>query len=240
MSWPVWVALASMALFVVLTALVATGVTRPLDGWVVQSLRPNDRWGVQQIRWSPWMTRLEPQRMYAMLAVVAVVAAVWRRSGWPVLFAGVVAGASVGLTVAAKVALARPDPHGYVSPSGGSYPSGHMVAVVACSTACLLLVWPRIHWLLWAPVTAAVGLMAGALLASAAHWLTDVVGGVLLGVALVSGCSVLRLRQRAATGSSIRKRTSRGATTSAPCCASRGSGTSSARSGRRWWGWRVR
>jgi membrane-associated phospholipid phosphatase len=219
--WPLWVAVVLLALFVALAALVETGVTQHWDLQAVHRLRPDDGWGVSQQRWSPWMSRLKPDRMYLLLGVTAVVLAAWRRSLWPVVFAVVLAGVSGVLTVATKLAFQRPDPHGYVSPTGGSYPSGHIVAVLVCLAGCLLLVWPRLRWWMWVPVLGAAALMTVGLLVAAAHWPTDIVGGALLALGVVAALSRLPMRQRAvgsgfATGwGSRRNARRRGATTSA-------------------------
>jgi membrane-associated phospholipid phosphatase len=64
--------------------------------------------------------------------------------------------------------------------------------------------------------------MARALLVSAAHWPTDVAGGVLLSLVVLSGVGLLPLRGPRQAGSavrtisaSVRKDSRRGATTSA-------------------------
>jgi membrane-associated phospholipid phosphatase len=211
---PTWLALCFTGCFVVLAVLVATGVTDSLDTRAIRLLRPNDAWDVTQVRWSPWISRLEPERMYGLLAATALAASAWRRSSGPAVFAAALAGVSVVLTLVTKLALERPDPHGYVTGSGGSYPSGHLVAVVVCLAGCLLLVWPRVRWWAWSPVAIAAALMTVAMLVSAAHWPTDVLGGVFLSLAVVSAASGLRLRQRA-FGRAPRNASSRGATTSA-------------------------
>lgn len=143
------------------------------------------------------MSRLEPERMYLVLTVTTLASSVWRRSAWPAVFAATLCCASVVLTLATKLALDRPDPHGFVTGSGGSYPSGHMVAVVVCLVGCLMVLWPRVRWWGWLAVALAAALMTMALLVSAAHWPTDVLGGGLLSLAIVSAASSLRLRQRA-------------------------------------------
>jgi membrane-associated phospholipid phosphatase len=211
---PAWLAVGATACFVALAALVATGATHGLDTEVVHRLRPRDAWGPAQVAWSPWMSRLQPQRMYLLLAVTSVATAAWRRSWWPLLFGAVLAGSSVALTVLAKTALDRTDPHGWVATSGGSYPSGHVVALLVCLSGCLLLLVPRVRWWGWAVVVGAAALLTVGLLVSAAHWPTDVLGGALLAVAVTSALSATPWRQRAVT-SAPRNARSRGATTSA-------------------------
>ena len=193
-AWPLWLAACSASLFVALTVLVVTGVTRPVDSAAAGWLRPGLVWGPWQVRLSPWMTRLEPARMYLLLGVTAMAVALWRRSWRSLAFAALLAGTSAVVTLLAKNAFHRPDPAGYVPDSGGSYPSGHTVAVIVCLSGCLLVVLPRTRWWWWVPVAGVTTLLATALLVSGAHWLTDVLGGALLAVALVAAGS--RLPQR--------------------------------------------
>jgi membrane-associated phospholipid phosphatase len=197
-SWPTWLALWFAVLFVVVTVLVVTGLTQSLDSQVIHHFRPTDDWwGDIQKRYSPWMSRLKPERMYALLAFTSLAMSLWRRSWWPAIFSAVLATTSAVLTLLLKFAIERPDPHGYVSSTGGSYPSGHIVAVLVCLVGCLFVAWPRVHWWLWMPVMAAMGLMTAGLLVAAAHWPTDVVGGAFLGLALVAVGSRLTIRRRA-------------------------------------------
>ena len=194
----VWVAISLAGLFLGLTLLVVTGAADPLDARVTHHFRPTDEWwGDTQKRYSPWMGRLAPVRMFALVAVTGLVIAARRRSWWPVVFSAAPVAASVAVTLLVKAALARPDPHGGVSTSGGAYPSGHMVAVVVCLAVCLLVAWPRVRWWWWALLAAPAGLMAASLVVTAAHWPSDVLGGALLALAVVAGASRSRLRGRA-------------------------------------------
>lgn len=194
-SW--WLPLGLVVLFVANTALMVTGVTHSLDARALHWLRPHDWWGPSQALWAPWISRLRPQHMYIALAATALLMAAWRRSLWPLSFGLTVAGGSAGVTLLFKLLFRRPDPHDYLAVTGGSYPSGHMVAVLACLGGCLLVVWPQVRWWGWAPVLVATALMSISLLVTAVHWPSDVVGGALLALTLLSGLSRSTLRRRA-------------------------------------------
>ncbi len=190
-------ALACCLLLVVLTVLVVTRATQAVDQSVLDRLRPFDAWGEAQVGWSPWMDRLRPEHMYLLLGAVALGASLWRGSWWPAVLAVVLAGVSAGLALALKAAVHRTDPHGFVTDSGGAFPSGHTVALVVCLGGCLLVLRPRVRWWLWLLVPAAGALLTTSLLVAGAHWLTDVLGGALLGVALLAVGSRLRVRRLA-------------------------------------------
>lgn len=192
-----WLSFVSSALFVLLTVLVLRGVTQPADAAVLQRFRPGDEWGEAQVRLAPWMSRLRPQHMYVLLGVTSVGVSLWRRSVWPLAFSFALATSSAVVTVAAKVVEHRPDPHGFVTESGGAFPSGHTMTLVVCLGGCLLVVWPRVRWWLWAPVMVAALLLGAALLVSGAHWLTDVVGGTFLALAFLTASSRTPLRRKA-------------------------------------------
>ncbi|MFC7491311.1 MULTISPECIES: hypothetical protein [unclassified Knoellia] len=188
-----WAVLAAVcvALFVVLTVVVAGGAADSLDGTVARRFRPEEAWGEPQDRVAPWLTRLAPERMFGLLAVTCLAVAAWRRSWGSVAF-GVVTGlCSVAATLLVKVALARVDPLGGISPDGGSYPSGHMVAVVVSVATCLLVLLPRVRWWCWLVLAVPSGVMAVSLVVTTSHWVSDVVGGALLAGAVVATASWL-------------------------------------------------
>ncbi|WP_323100888.1 phosphatase PAP2 family protein [Intrasporangium sp. YIM S08009] len=196
-GFAVWLAIACCLLFVVVTVLVLTRATQAVDESVFHRLRPGDAWNEPQVRWSPWMTRLRPERMYLVLGATSLVVSLWRRSWWPAVLALVLAVVSGALALGTKAALHRPDPHGFVTDTGGAFPSGHTIALVVCLGGCLLVVSPRVRWWMWIPVVVAGALLTTSLLVSGAHWATDVLGGALVGVALLAVGSRTALRRRA-------------------------------------------
>ena len=137
----------------------------------------------------------------AVAAVVAVVAR-WRWGGWDLglLLLTVLGGASVVTgTVKLLTARARPD-EAVVATLSSAFPSGHAVraAAVYGLIAWLVLLVVRRRWLRVAvPVltVALVGVNAYARMALIAHWPSDVLVGVLLGIAwLVVSLALLRPR----------------------------------------------
>jgi undecaprenyl-diphosphatase len=83
------------------------------------------------------------------------------------------------------------------------FPSGHVArAVVFAATTLVVVPWLQHHrgsWLLAA--VALVALMAVARVSASAHYSSDVLGGALLGAAIVGGWSLLtRLRRSEAAG----------------------------------------
>ena len=180
--WAGWPAVVLGVLFVAVTVLVVTGATQCLDEWMIRSVRPNDVWGDSQVRFSPWVHRLRPTLMLLLLAATCVAVSARRRSWHPAVIGFLLACVSTGFLLLVKFSLGRPDPHGALAASGGSYPSGHMMAVVVCMGGCGLLMGPGLRWR-WVVLAAPAGLMAASLVISATHWPTDVVGGALLGLA---------------------------------------------------------
>jgi membrane-associated phospholipid phosphatase len=188
------VALAAAAAFVVVLVGVTTGATQGLDRAAADWFRPGDSWGPAQTRLGPMIDGLEPRRAYVILAVVAAMVSLVRRSWRTALFAGLVAGSSMGLTTAVKLLTHRVDPHGYLATTGGSFPSGHVVALFTCLGCCALVGWRRTRWWQWVLVAIPPTLMSAALLYAAAHWVTDVAGGALLAVATLCWAASWPLR----------------------------------------------
>ncbi|MBI2237960.1 MAG: phosphatase PAP2 family protein [Actinobacteria bacterium] len=103
------------------------------------------------------------------------------------LAAWLVTWATVEIVVgAAKIWLARPRPPGpLIAATGGSFPSGHAASAAATAFALALLLGRpgrRRRWVAGAAVYSAA--MALSRVYLGAHWLSDVVAGTLLGIAL--------------------------------------------------------
>ncbi|MER7798295.1 phosphatase PAP2 family protein [Microbacterium sp. NPDC096154] len=128
--------------------------------------------------------------LWVPLAVVAVLLAV--RRPWAAGYFVVASLVSAGLVQVLKHVLGRARPEDIlVTADVGSFPSGH-VANAATLAVALWLVWPR----RWVAVLAGcwIALMAFARTYVSAHWLTDTVGGGLVGVgvALLVGAAFAR------------------------------------------------
>jgi membrane-associated phospholipid phosphatase len=180
--------------YVVLAVLVAAHATQDLDVAARNHFRPHDVWGTTQMRVDVVVEGLKPSKMLPLLALVAVVACVRSRSWRPAAYAALLAGVTGVLTMVTKVIVGRPDPHQDMTAVGGSFPSGHTVTVLICLGGAILLLQERPRWWEWA-VVGLVGVAMGlSLLLQAAHWFTDVLGGLLLGLAVLAAAVGLRVR----------------------------------------------
>jgi membrane-associated phospholipid phosphatase len=174
-SW--WPDAALLAGFAALTLALAAGWPLGVDVAVAH-------WAAGQRPWlavrlanhlgDPWV-----------LALVALVVAVLRRSARAVRL---VATAFVLVTLplaALKWATDRPAPHAALAHperlglGGESYPSGHLVAAIVWYGVLVVLLG-RWHWIRWLPPV----LLTFTTVYLGYHWLTDTVAGILLGLLL--------------------------------------------------------
>lgn len=142
----------------------------------------------------------DPATLRALMAA-CILWLLWRRAGRQALWLAVCGILGWVLQQAVKAAVGRPRPHwpdpldtaGYAA-----FPSGHaMTAAIACGALLWLFLlrhpragtpWRVIAWLLAAVSVAGVGLTRIYL---GVHWPSDVVGGWLLGAAVLTGTAAL-------------------------------------------------
>jgi undecaprenyl-diphosphatase len=171
--------------FAATTALVAAERTQGLDDRTKHLFRPHDEWGPTQLRYDHVVEGLSPEHLVVLLAFGTLLAVVTQRSWSPLVLVVPTLAVTAFITWSVKVLMSRPDPTGGISDTGGSYPSGHMAFLIVCGGLLVMLLDLRGAWWAWGVLTAVAGVMALSLLATTAHWLSDVVAGTFLGVALI-------------------------------------------------------
>ena len=190
------VSLLPAALLVVLTVLVAVGWGPLLrvDHAVARAAydatyRHSDR----VHSWSLVTSWGDPSHMRGLLVIGALAfaaARAWRPAAW---LATLVVTEAV-LAPSAKLVLDRARPHWahpIATAASTSFPSGHATAAAAAAAAvCLMVLGTSGHRLVRTAVPAVSVVLAALVAASrvflGVHYLSDVVGGVLLGVALAA------------------------------------------------------
>ena len=205
------------AALAVLTALVAVGSLTGVDQFSLDHLMPWYRpalghtdevagfyqpFGLHTSVWTKLLNLWTYPCSLLISGVVVVYAAVrlWRPAG-PAVALAPAALWLVGnaVEVIGKHTITRPelDRHGGPNPGkvpvfDNSFPSGHTIRGMIVAFA-LILIWPRatravLLWLLFVPV---------ALVLSASHTITDVLGGILAGLILLLGARLLLGTSRA-------------------------------------------
>ncbi|HEU5266014.1 MAG TPA: phosphatase PAP2 family protein [Jatrophihabitans sp.] len=206
--------LATLGTFAVLLVVVVThwSPVRELDVRVRSGL---DRYGAAHpdwVRvWNGVTTVLQPN-VWRAVALVVVVLLLWRgrRDTALVLAIVVVLAALAEVGLKAAVDRARPSPYpGAPHAVGPSFPSGHAMTAAAVAVALLAVAreagllergWSR--WLAWAAGVGVVAAVAFSRLALGVHYLSDVVGGLLLGVACALAVPVVLVNLDRRTASS--------------------------------------
>lgn len=139
--------------------------------------------------WGPVTMRL----LVALLVVWLVSRRAWRLAAWATVTAS--AGAAAGLLAKNTVERARPHlPDPVADSPGFSFPSGHaMTATTSCAILLLVLLplvprrWRPVPWAL--AVIAVLG-VSGTRVALGVHWVSDVIGGWCLALAVVTATAL--------------------------------------------------
>jgi membrane-associated phospholipid phosphatase len=189
---PLAVPLVSLAGFLVLLGLVLTGWA-PLDRFdvaVSDALRAYGTANPTVVSALRMATDVAETLSYLLAGLVATTLLVLRRQRVPALLCAAATVIVPLLWGLMHTLLLAPRPtDGFVSIDSNGFPSGHTANATAAGLVAVLLVWPRAGRAgrtatvaAAAAVAAFVGLTRMALLA---HWPADVLGGWLLGLAVV-------------------------------------------------------
>ncbi|MFB7467498.1 phosphatase PAP2 family protein [Streptomyces sp. NPDC056224] len=151
------------------------------------------------VLWDPVTMRL----LVAGLVVWLLRRRAWRLAAWAAVTE--TAGALIGFLTKNAVERARPHlPDPVAHAPGFSFPSGHaMTALVSCAVLLLALLplvppaWRPLPWALAVTSVLGVGYTRVAL---GVHWVSDVVGGWLLGLVVVTATTLVFEAWRADTG----------------------------------------
>ncbi|MFC9795463.1 phosphatase PAP2 family protein [Streptomyces sp. NPDC057695] len=149
--------------------------------------------------WDPVTMRL----LVAAVVVWLLTRRAWRLAAWASVTA--VGGGLIGLLTKLMVERARPHLPDPVSHAPGfSFPSGHaMTATTSCAVLLLVLMplvpraWRPLPWVLAVAAVLGVGYTRVAL---GVHWVSDVVGGWLLGITVVTATTLAFEAWRLDTG----------------------------------------
>lgn len=206
LGWAAAVGLACFAAFVVLAVLIRTGWTPlvHLDRRVAADLHDNALAHPGQLRaWRDVSSVFAPNVLRIAAAVAAAILLLWKRAVRPALVLAIAVVGTYVLSSASKVIVDRNRPrfaHAIAHAAGQSYPSGHALTSFVALAAVLLVCSSRIRRYVVAPGVLIVVAVGYSRMILGVHYLSDVVGGWLLGAAWI-GLVALVLRHSRVRGS---------------------------------------
>ena len=119
--------------------------------------------------------------VFAVPAVIVAALCLFRRF-WAAGYFAVASALSAGLVQVLKHVFGRPRPEEILIPADfGSFPSGHTANAATMAVVLGLLLF---RWWVWAAGAAWVVLMALSRTYVGAHWVSDTIGGMILGAAV--------------------------------------------------------
>jgi undecaprenyl-diphosphatase len=178
--------------YLVLAVLVTTARTRGLDADVYDLFRPAGVWGAWQRVGADLVKGLSPVVVFSALGITGVWASVRDRSWRPLAVVGASFGVTAVVTLVSKLLVHREDTGGALVGAVGSFPSGHAASITVCLCGVAVLVRPRVRPREWAVLLALAVVATVPILVVGLHWLTDVVGGILLGLSVIVPLVALR------------------------------------------------
>jgi membrane-associated phospholipid phosphatase len=184
--WLFWVA---ASVFVLLTALVAAGLLDDTDrdvlDFCLRHYHPTLAAGADHLT-----NVFSPPADAAVLGIGAGSLAWLRRQPRPFLIAALTGWATAAIVYFIKNWVGRPLPHSLGRPDhGGGFPSGHTASFLVCyGVLALITTHPRgrSRRIALAAVAAGTVVIAAALVYDGFHWLSDTIGSMALGVAVLS------------------------------------------------------
>jgi membrane-associated phospholipid phosphatase len=193
----VWLTIMSAVALAALTLLVLGHAPDSLDLRIRNALDPRDEWGTKENLAFDLADGLRPMVLMATFAVLAALTSVSRRSLSPVVYAGALALAATVCEVGFKWVMPRIESSGG-STGTSSFPSGHVLCSVIVPGGLLLMTMVRTRWWQWVLAAVLPACMVVLTMVAQLHWASDVLGGLLLGVFLLSASGLSPLRPSSA------------------------------------------